>query len=1011
MKKKLSLALTVILLVSAFPFSAVQLGGSSMNISAAEPTVLEPQDISGLTLSPAVVYLADGGTGDGSSSSSPVGTLTDAFNALPKEDGVITGGTIIITADFTLANELASKTYSYVQGGVTLEAFDGRFFEPEHTGLVIITAENDAKFIMGSWDDHGTAKSLHYILGGDTRFEDVTFSLEYDPVFYGVGHYMIMGSGLAFDGSGTEYKPYLVGYYQNTGMDTEPGDNFYDIKDRNIVTDTHIIVYSGNYNAITGYARTGNFSGGSGKFEGTAYIDMYGGTADNIVGSGYLCYYIEFDTTAKIYMDGGTVTYFHGQSRQSRGCSFGDAFVYLMGGTVTHLQGQSRDSRACTFGDSYVTVDGTSSVNKLNGMSYLDTGCTFGNSVVTVKGGVSSSENAVLGLAREPDKDETATYGYSTYGNAKVSILPTVTHTITYVMGGFMDATVNTRGGNVELNCSSSGTIANASGGSYRSCGYLEDITVNISSGAFNNLVTGASREDRANFGPGSVGNVTVYVTGGTLNGSGGDTAAGAIFGGTWISSTTIRGNITMNLSGGTFGNRIIGLTKESDATCNNIYINLFGNLDNPTRNVVGGCYTSKLNNHYKSTYISISDNAKVGMIYSGNANGSVSVNADTVIKMSGGTSTGIYLGSGTAGCALTGDGTFIYTGGTVTTASKSVRAARAYGTLTMYYGGNVHMYNSSNSLLEDFPVQVNSEAYKFGETAATSFTLSTGSDDTWKTMNVIPLRRSADTDVYVNAASGTALATGTRTDPVNTLISAYYMLSNTGGTIHVDADYDISAADNDSLVKYGSCIGAFNVQLNRYNDSTGFSIRITGDSGIRFKVKADKNMIDNGITLGNTEYSVEGFGTLVKLASNENELIYANSASDGGALRIARSVAYDKVSAARIYAGHNGVGEVAYDDESATDYIYTAILLFGAEDSLYYTTEFTFRSYIILSDGENTVYVYGDEYTRSIGYVANQMVATEGGEYYDAYIADPDNTGGAIPAIVWDAYGVYTAG
>ena len=32
-----------------------------------------------------VVYLADGGTGDGSSASSPVGSLTDAYNALDLE--------------------------------------------------------------------------------------------------------------------------------------------------------------------------------------------------------------------------------------------------------------------------------------------------------------------------------------------------------------------------------------------------------------------------------------------------------------------------------------------------------------------------------------------------------------------------------------------------------------------------------------------------------------------------------------------------------------------------------------------------------------------------------------------------------------------------------------------------------------------------------------------------------------------------------------------------------------
>lgn len=98
-----------------------------------------------------VVFVSDGGTGDGSSASAPVGTLEKAYALLPN------GGTIVVCGPISI---------------ISVQC-------PAHTGTMYITSVYDntdyrrsgAKLSFGD----KTANSL--ALGGDTTFQDLLFEV------------------------------------------------------------------------------------------------------------------------------------------------------------------------------------------------------------------------------------------------------------------------------------------------------------------------------------------------------------------------------------------------------------------------------------------------------------------------------------------------------------------------------------------------------------------------------------------------------------------------------------------------------------------------------------------------------------------------------------------------------------------------------------------------------------------------------------------------------------------
>lgn len=115
----------------------------------------------------AVVYVCDGGIGDGSSKDSPLGTLSDAYRYLfaksnieedPNAVAVIVFcGTLTVSDHFNYNGELSHKgrvIYTSSYGG---ESFDSR--------LLIHAASKSSLSVS---DEH------RFVLGGPTRFEDLT---------------------------------------------------------------------------------------------------------------------------------------------------------------------------------------------------------------------------------------------------------------------------------------------------------------------------------------------------------------------------------------------------------------------------------------------------------------------------------------------------------------------------------------------------------------------------------------------------------------------------------------------------------------------------------------------------------------------------------------------------------------------------------------------------------------------------------------------------------------------
>ena len=113
-----------------------------------------------------VVYVADGGSGNGSSASAPVSTLTDAFNALGSD-----GGTIVVSGLCTVSEQ---------------------FVEPAHTGKVVVTSK------YGNVDYAKTNNAAieffaNYVLTGDTEFNNITLRCCNGKTTTTYPYYAIMG--------------------------------------------------------------------------------------------------------------------------------------------------------------------------------------------------------------------------------------------------------------------------------------------------------------------------------------------------------------------------------------------------------------------------------------------------------------------------------------------------------------------------------------------------------------------------------------------------------------------------------------------------------------------------------------------------------------------------------------------------------------------------------------------------------------------------------------------------
>ena len=230
-----------------------------------------------------VVYVNDGGTGDGSSESAPLGSLVEAI------DKVANGGKIVITDTYT-ANDV--------------------FYEPTHKGDIVITG--------GTLDLAGNPRNRYYLGGpGATTFENLTLKDGAGVGFAIIAQFnkVVMGEGLTTPAD----KAYVVGGYQT------PFDE--DIK---LDLDSEVIVKSGTFRVVCGSSRGAS----STIFTGTSHITVEGGNINMLLGGS--CNGSAMGN-AEITVNGGSISQIMMAGDATRRIN-GDATLTVNGGIIGQLR-------------------------------------------------------------------------------------------------------------------------------------------------------------------------------------------------------------------------------------------------------------------------------------------------------------------------------------------------------------------------------------------------------------------------------------------------------------------------------------------------------------------------------------------------------------------------------------------------------------------------------------------------------------------------------------------------
>lgn len=261
-----------------------------------------------------LVYLADGGKGDGSSPYSPLGSLSDAIKALGGD------GRVVLCGDYTHTT-MRTTLYDYK---LTLSANDGM-------------TTYDASLRMNA--------SLSF--GGETLIEKLRFAVaKSDVTIYGMGHPLTIGEGVS-----TILEKGNTSYINLCGGSA----------DANVKTDISLTVSSGEW----GWLRGGSVNSGAvtmnsqkvsivingGSFRRYVALSAYGysyGSASLIVNGGTfyggiygvmsdteLSHSIDWDFT--IELNDGTVYFQIAPALQRSTQLRGSYKVILNGGDYSHL--------------------------------------------------------------------------------------------------------------------------------------------------------------------------------------------------------------------------------------------------------------------------------------------------------------------------------------------------------------------------------------------------------------------------------------------------------------------------------------------------------------------------------------------------------------------------------------------------------------------------------------------------------------------------------------------------
>lgn len=203
-----------------------------------------------------VVYVKDEATGDGSSASSPIGTLDAALKALAS-----TGGTIKVVDYVTIAPNTAA----------TAEVTE-YYTEPAHDRQITITSAdpaNKAQFIM-------PLECQWYALAGPTVFENIKIvnnTFDQHVRFLARGNHITMGEGLEMYLGETLQTTADVFVSSMKGVVVQGLTNIGAEYDGMMDDNTWITVKSGVYFLIQGYTR--NFVD-TGDLTGNCYMEFEG---------------------------------------------------------------------------------------------------------------------------------------------------------------------------------------------------------------------------------------------------------------------------------------------------------------------------------------------------------------------------------------------------------------------------------------------------------------------------------------------------------------------------------------------------------------------------------------------------------------------------------------------------------------------------------------------------------------------------------------------------------------
>lgn len=139
-----------------------------------------------------------------------------------------------------------------------------------------------------------------------------------------------------------------------------------------------------------------------------------------------------------------------------------------------------------------------------------------------------------------------------------------------------------------------------------------------------------------------------------------------------------------------------------------------------------------------------------------------------------------------------------------------------------------------------------------------------------------------------------------------------------------------------------------------------GFSIRITGKAGIRFKTGISADLRNTLLTGGVNGYYLKEYGTLVMNNANRNTYPMIK-----GGEKVISGIAYG--------TDGNGVHQDSIYETVDGRYRYTSVLVGLPADQ--YKVEYAFRGYIVLTKDNKDITIYGPAMAKSIYSLAEQVL------------------------------------